>query len=294
MAMDDNMTAADQASTAASGFPQFQHFPLEIRQLIWEAALPGPRVVMIQMRVPHDGICDRVRSDIDISDSSNNDFFDFGFMVRHRQFSPSGRPTSNQIRKIGPVRSYVPKLLAKTPVITAVCLESRAMASMFYTLAFGSSISPPYVWFSFDRDTLHMPEHVIAGFERDYYSVSDLGPDFEKVKHLSIAEPFLDYLGDSSYNPHPDSCHWYSKTISRFSSLQSLTYALIVQKNLFGDDLILVNVQDVATALAFWISFQEPLGHWDVKCTRGFRTGWEVEVVQALINRVVESSSSKD
>lgn len=246
------------------------------------------------MKVPHDGICDRVRSDIDIGDWSNNDFFDFGFIVRHRQFSPSGRPTPNQIRNVGPVRSYVPECFAKIPVITAVCRESRAVASMFYTLAFGSSISPPCVWFSFDRDTLHMPKHVIAGFERDHYSVSDLGSDFVKVKHISIAEPYLDYRGDSGHNPHPDACHWYSKTISRFGSLQSLAYTLNIENHLVGDDLILLDVHDVLTALEFWTSLEEPLGQWDVRRTRAFYGDWEVRVVQALIGRIAESSGSED
>lgn len=60
-------------------FPRFRYLPMEVRIMIWKAALPGPRVVFIQAKRLRDVPCSRVRSDMCVEDTS---FFDNGYPTR--------------------------------------------------------------------------------------------------------------------------------------------------------------------------------------------------------------------
>ncbi|KAK0105637.1 hypothetical protein ONS95_004167 [Cadophora gregata] len=300
--MDSLVPSSSHAEQQSSTFSQFQEFPLEIRQYIWEAALPGPRVIMFQMEAPHDGMCFQVRSDIDVDGPSNDEFFDFEFMIHFRQSFPGRDPRDLTSRTFGPARSYTPRFFAKTPIITAVCRESRAVAEKSYTMAFGSPISSPRVWFSFERDTLHMSEDVIATFESGLYSVTDLGPDFAKVQHISIAES---YLQNNSLQGgpmgHQIPHRWCSKTISWFGSLQSITFTIIPSFQSFKGDLILVEIQDVAAMLdrveKINDQLSEPYNAWPMTRTKLIKApldGWERGVVEAISKEVEERAKFDD
>ena len=258
--------------------------------MIWEAALPGPRIITFELDIPHDGRCYGVRSDVDISSSSNDDFFDFDVDLRYRRIYPM-TPLFKRAKITGPVRNHVPKFHAKIPIITAVCRESRAVAEWCYTLAFGSPISPPCVWFSFERDTLHMTERIISGFERDDYSVTDLGPDLAMVKHISIAESYLDDINLTEDGPrrHLVPHTWCSRTISWFSSLESVTYTINPNYHSFKGDLIFNEVQNIATAFDQLEEIEDDLWPYpfarpgrEVKATNPLPDGWERVILEAL------------
>jgi len=55
--MEVSVLSSSPSEPQSRTFPQFKDFPLEIRQLIWEAALPGPRIITFELDIPHDGRC---------------------------------------------------------------------------------------------------------------------------------------------------------------------------------------------------------------------------------------------
>ncbi|PVH73419.1 hypothetical protein DL98DRAFT_52747 [Cadophora sp. DSE1049] len=293
-AMDLSVTSVSHSEAPHASFAQFTEFPSEIRQLIWEAALPGPRIIKFEMKIPHDGRRFRVWSDLDINGSLNDEFFNFDSSVLYCQICPAGL-RFERAKMTGPIRSHVPRFFAEIPIITAVCRESRAVAEMFYTLAFGSPISPPRVWFSFERDTLHMSERVITGFEKDRYPVTDLGPDFAMVKHISLAESYLDNvnLGEGGPMRHQVPHSWCSKTISWFGSLQSITYTINPDYQSFKGALIFVEVRNIATAFDRMEELEDDMWPWPfprssrkVKATDPLPDEWERGVMEAISSEV--------
>jgi len=116
-------------------FPQFPHFPKEIRLLIWKHALPKPRVICLEQRFLKSIIRPRVRSDESIHDPVPP--------------SPSLRP-SPQGGLVA--RGFRPR--SPTPALMLVNRESPDFMRTHYSKAFVSRYSFPETWFDFERDTL--------------------------------------------------------------------------------------------------------------------------------------------
>ncbi|KAG0647461.1 hypothetical protein D0Z07_6728 [Hyphodiscus hymeniophilus] len=114
--------SSDSLKTASlDSFPQFKKLPLELRLQIWNAALPGPRVVRVRTRP--------IRFYNRDYDSDNIEA-----MMMHAFFSCTSPPT-----------------------ILFVNRESREEAQLTYKLAFGCQKLdiPNMVYFNFELDTLY-------------------------------------------------------------------------------------------------------------------------------------------
>ncbi len=125
-------------------FRRFAELPCEVRLLIWEAALPGPRVVHLRSARLARYRCGRVRSDISMFPCAESPlFFD--------------QIPSPYYSKIGPkidLRGF--KSDSPPPTLLFVCRESFKIASKRYQRAFGTKWSLPEVWFDFKQDTLYL------------------------------------------------------------------------------------------------------------------------------------------
>ncbi|TEY52513.1 hypothetical protein BOTCAL_0257g00060 [Botryotinia calthae] len=110
-------------------FHLFPRLPLEIRQLIWRAALPGPRnVVLKHFYLKHPE-----------------------YLIVRSQFSSRvylSRRGGGSVVGLAPVNS--------NPTIFYTCRESLEVASETYTLTFGSLGVKPRIWFNYDMDSLHV------------------------------------------------------------------------------------------------------------------------------------------
>ncbi|ATZ57194.1 hypothetical protein BCIN_14g03560 [Botrytis cinerea B05.10] len=117
---------SDRSETTFHPFPRL---PLEIRRLIWRAALPGPRnVVLKRFRLKH----------------PEYPTVQPQFSSRLNLFRHGGR----SVVGLAPVNS--------NPAIFYTCRESLEVASETYTLTFGSLGVKPRTWFDYNIDSLHV------------------------------------------------------------------------------------------------------------------------------------------
>jgi hypothetical protein len=109
-------------------FTIFNRLPIEVRLQIWEAALPGPRLVNIKekrlRKTKREHIAE-TRPDLD----------------------PTAFPPDNLLGVTSDSRA---------PSVLFACRESYSVASKVYVPSFGFATSIPETYFDFQRDTLYL------------------------------------------------------------------------------------------------------------------------------------------
>lgn len=139
------------AAAIDHSFPQFSRMPKEIRLLIWEMALPDPRVVTIESKPMKKAA----------ADESSRGFFEF--------MSPIGITSDSS-----------------PPHILLACREAFSVVSKFYEPVFCIFNSFPETYFNFDLDTVYLNSDL---FELDLMDSMSLIADQEnlqQVHHLAI------------------------------------------------------------------------------------------------------------
>ncbi|KAH6669047.1 hypothetical protein B0J14DRAFT_156125 [Halenospora varia] len=184
-------------------FPRFMEFPLEIRRLIWKAALPGPRIVHLEQYYPCERICYSVRSDVPVE------------RMNHLE-SNEALDCEEDCENYEPFTGF--RSRCTPPAILRVCHESFEVASQFYERAFGKLGAPAVTWFNFDIDYLY------ADWGRlDYamlYYPDDIGSEeLRKVKHLVIYQEERDMAirGCRSLES------WIAFVLNYFCNLETVT-----------------------------------------------------------------------
>ena len=157
--------ARTAAAADAAAFPQFARLPAEIRLQIWEAALPGPRVVML--------------------------------------VSPFPSKASRLRAKLGPgpalpTRPPAPVLRSSTPppALLHVSREARAVALTRYRLGLGAAAEPPRTYVDLDRDVVALSRAELRGPCRRLWRIT---PDVARVRHLAL--PYWGYDKDALLPP---------------------------------------------------------------------------------------------
>ncbi|KAH9207911.1 hypothetical protein DL95DRAFT_468223 [Leptodontidium sp. 2 PMI_412] len=155
-------SAASSNASTYKNFDAFPKLPIELRQDIWIAALPGPRIVHLQAK-------------------------SLGTPPSYRVWSDPGT-VSGRINAIGFIsQSIIP--------LADVCKESRRIVETRFTKVFGTSAVFPTVWFDFKRDTLYFDLEEIKSsryYYSDYsYGIGELGSDLMKVEYLALYDDFL-------------------------------------------------------------------------------------------------------
>ena len=177
-------------------FTKFNELPKEIRLLIWEQALPGPRIVHLQRHLLRSYDTTRVWSDKSIEDVDDEGWPRF-FDVRWEDSDAEEMSDDDrEERRFGPedpprgFRSQSPESTA--PALVFVCRESLEVAARFYTKAFGDDYAFPETWFDFEIDTLYL-DWGWHGVSDTPFGAADFGDDVLKVKHLALYNSRDDY-----------------------------------------------------------------------------------------------------
>jgi 2EXR family len=170
-------------SPHSNTFTKFNELPAELRQLIWEAALPPPRIILLEHK--------------------------------RRKFDPTISQFIPRIDRLG-FRSDAP-----APHILLACREAYTIASLHYTRAFSNKTgtSLPEVYFSFRDDFLYLgPEWLGSPHESEkcyqervcWVLEHELpSEDLARVQNLAVWSS-NDVVGRNSPNGYLDKilCHF--------------------------------------------------------------------------------------
>ncbi|KAI9651076.1 hypothetical protein NHQ30_001113 [Ciborinia camelliae] len=144
-------------------FPQFPKLPPEVRMLIWENAIPDPRIIILEplstSRCEHAMV--RVRSDMLVPDRCQNDDYpgSNGTICTGTQgvLSQDFEDLDAVRRRIKSDDQFGFSSEAQVPVVLFVCKESYHIASKRYKQAFPSRGAFPEIYFDYERDHLFLP-----------------------------------------------------------------------------------------------------------------------------------------
>ncbi|KAF8861544.1 hypothetical protein BDZ45DRAFT_258901 [Acephala macrosclerotiorum] len=164
-----NHDAPGNTPSDGTMFTLFNRLPVELRLKIWEAALPGPRVVNIREkrlkkpRQPEREHIEETSPDFDLPTFS--------------RYNPVGLTSDSE-----------------APSLLFTCRESYNVASKFYVLSFTQATSIPETYFDFHKDTLYLRYDTFTLLERDDAFLGDWLDDW-----------FDDFIGElecthDSYN----------------------------------------------------------------------------------------------
>jgi len=154
--------------------------------MIWEAALPGPRIIHVETRDRQFYSCFRVRSDIAVDALDANQypaFFNDDCEARDPDRLAFERVTFHSSRRRLEDR-YRFATRAPPPVLLYVCHESFEIASKHHSRIFGTPYSPPEVYFNFKEDTLYLDW---SSWEIHSYKPADFSwVELAAVRYLAI------------------------------------------------------------------------------------------------------------
>ncbi|KAE8454455.1 hypothetical protein EG329_000078 [Mollisiaceae sp. DMI_Dod_QoI] len=154
-------------------FPQFNELPKEIRLAIWEASLPGPRIVDLReklLKVKIEDFKQHIQKCKSEREQQSNERIDacvdnVATARALREESWLEHVNSIEIpshlleaftekRKMEPMHGL--KSRCHAPDILFACRESHEVAIRSYELAFDTVASQPQTWFNFHQDILYL------------------------------------------------------------------------------------------------------------------------------------------
>jgi hypothetical protein len=169
-------------------FAPFLNLPQELRLMIWERALPGPRVVDIRQRKLKKTIGEwEIENDtiwppnLQVNEESEYDDYEEALVdlqeirrySRHQRVRLSEALSVYEYGDDAYKTGHLVGLFSESqpPEILFVCREAFGVASKFYQQAFSSLGSKPQTWFNFDIDTLYLRHDTFSS----YYSKGCIG-----------------------------------------------------------------------------------------------------------------------
>ncbi|KAH8597318.1 hypothetical protein B0O99DRAFT_618526 [Bisporella sp. PMI_857] len=169
---------------ASTTFPQFSLLPAELRDKVWEFALPGPRIIYLYEFNTRSHGCSRVWSNKPNHSSGNAAFYDLD--------NPSDSDHVSITRTIGPCHGF--KSVGSTIPLMFACKEAYNIGVKTYPLSFGTTTSFPATRFNFEIDTLYIARKRFNPLP----SLNDCIVDVTKVLNIAIDAKVLDYHWDDS------------------------------------------------------------------------------------------------
>jgi hypothetical protein len=201
-------------------FPQFNQLPKELREMIWEAALPDPRVVYVKKEFMEQYYCTRVWSDKAIDETFNSPkkvptFFDLheneDALKKLLYHSDSEEDFGRDWRR--GLRSRCPP-----PNLLFVCRESYEVMTSHYQKAFGGFDAFPDTWFDFERDILYL--------DWDVYDEPPMKPgDFLSLNACKVRNLAM-FDHDVFYKHYDDYEFWLCEVLNVFTNVKQLTIVL--------------------------------------------------------------------
>ena len=129
---------ASNTRSESRTFTRFAELPKEIRLLIWEEAIPGPRIVNIRQRYLN---------------KTSDDVLNNGVTKRRGIIA---KAAGNKAITLPAPRLKGLKSNCPPPSILFVCRESYTVASRYYQRVFHPAGTIPETYFDFQRDTLYL------------------------------------------------------------------------------------------------------------------------------------------
>jgi hypothetical protein len=228
-------------SIPPSTLPQFPKLPTEIRLMIWKAALPGPRIVEINIGKLKHTLEDREVEDANAEESTNSiweQFLPFDDQEGEEEVRPMpGEPAANQKAVDEARRTENESAPAETPILLGIrsgCeppavlfvnREAHEVAAKYFERAFPSDVALPQTWFNFDLDTLYIRydkfnKQVLSTHEGVIEAIRALlrYEDFVRIKNLAL----MISLQENTHS-YADLAEEVAEMLSIFQGVQSLT-----------------------------------------------------------------------
>jgi hypothetical protein len=183
--IDDSSSGSE--SNVGPSFPRFNDLPIEIRFMIWEEALPGPRIVYLEPISRPNFTYFPVRSDIAIDDYDEDGYSRFFDPEREidietaHKLRNEGDRFQGEATDLQGVRTRAPP-----PVLLYVCRESFQVTCKHYERVFGTKSTFPEVWFNFEIDTLYLDWGWPLPLTKHYWEGWFVYAELEKVKYLAL------------------------------------------------------------------------------------------------------------
>jgi hypothetical protein len=246
----EDVTSIPAANTKKA-FQLFSLLPLELRLLIWQFALPGPRIVFLQPRRLQWFRCTRVFSDRDIRKtltspvSFEGDFLPYSPEVDWENVKYGG----NCYNRYG-FTSY------SSIAMLYVCRESYSVASQVYERAFGTTTAFAETWFNFNLDTLYLD------CASSYILVPHDIKDLDRVQHLALHclasfRPIRPPEGFTRRRDIESRGRIANRLFERMPSLK--TYTSIAKRHGNScNDLVFMDVKDIAGCLELYSQPYDP------------------------------------
>lgn len=204
---------SEPSSHEEISFIFFGKLPMEIRIAIWKYALPGPRIVLVEVAYLASTNFGRrrVRSDRTVPDTGPGPWpriegYDEQLHKRSAKEPIStaeddeGWDTdddSDPFEESGDWRQRLWGIRTRcsTPAMLLACRESHNIASKVYCRAFGTKSALPSVWFDFEQDTLYLNQET-----------------FENKPASTMATGMVDATNDeiSKQVSHSNGCSFHS------------------------------------------------------------------------------------
>lgn len=218
-------------------FPQFNGLPKEIRLLIWEHALPAPRMVWVMQRETTRTVRDIVK---DADEWIEEWQVDRTKIPGSCTIPRDGRSDEELLELLSEIEEWIMtcgydiaddvqdillpnfRSLFPTPSILLACRESYNIASKSYHRAFAHIDSPELprnTFFDFTRDTLHIRDDIIyveGQLESSYASDVIVYIDDESRKRVESLALSSKEWSSWRYDT-------YTNILARFPALRNLT-----------------------------------------------------------------------
>jgi hypothetical protein len=157
-------------------FPQFGQLPKEVRLIIWEMALPRPRVVDVRMRSLKKTYLQWKRETEDGNETMENASYGETTLPEASGASSEstdghGHPGVNPPLLDGHLVGI--KLNSLPPQILLASHESLAAATKFYERVFFVDPSFPETYFNFNQDTLYIRHDTFSWYSQGDESILD-------------------------------------------------------------------------------------------------------------------------
>jgi hypothetical protein len=174
-------------------FSRFPQLPKEVRLMIWEMALPCPRIVSVEMRSLKKTHLEWEREKEVSNKTAEN--------TRDSETMPeASRATSHDCERPGVdpplIDGHLPGIKSNTPPpqILLACRESFAAATKFYERVFSIDPSSPETYFNFYQDTLYIRHDTFSWYSKGAESIIDglvcfsihNDKELDRVKNLAV------------------------------------------------------------------------------------------------------------
>ncbi|KAH8590176.1 hypothetical protein B0O99DRAFT_691829 [Bisporella sp. PMI_857] len=236
-------------------FEPFTRLPHELRLIIWELALPGPRIVRLELAL----LAARCQAAI----KQRRQDAEARLHYRHEDEPYTEEELTELVEDISGDLSEVEPLVGfrsrcRSPALLFVCRESFEVASKFYKPCFHTQNSIPQTYFDYKCDVLYLDASSLGIHDEtlllfNWAFLLDLigdSADFAPLEHLAVDDEFVSDAGDSE-----TSGEIIREIVGLFKNLKRIT---IVVDTFMHETSLCLGWEDGWSQLAFLPSMDVP------------------------------------